>query len=295
MSGRDHVGSPVRVQRRAPGFTLIELLVVIAIIAILAAMLLPSLARARAAAGTTVCLNNQRQLVLGWLLYPADNNGLLSPGEYQPRTDVAGVTDWTVTTSWVGGNMDYEEVDGFQRTNVSYLIDNGPGRIGPYVKAAGVFRCPLDRSRQFRNGRGPLRVRSYSLNEWIGVRSGRGRFVTFTRQMDFEAQSPVRIAVFGDLSETGILTPIWALPGGPGTEPGEIPNPPALRHRNGATVGFGDGHVEVHLWRDPDYIRGVPLVLGNGPANVVRVRATSPDYLWLVEHGPTFLDPASGP
>ena len=63
-------------------FTLIELLVVIAIIAILAALLLPALSRAKQEAYTAVCINNQKQLQLAWLMYLEDNNGKL------PRNDI---------------------------------------------------------------------------------------------------------------------------------------------------------------------------------------------------------------
>ncbi|MBN9690057.1 MAG: prepilin-type N-terminal cleavage/methylation domain-containing protein, partial [Verrucomicrobia bacterium] len=90
-------------QRR--GFTLIELLMVIAIIAVLAALLLPALARARQQARNIPCVNNQRQLHLAWQLY-ADDTGRL------PRNWDYGGGPTPPTANWVGGIMSYEQVLG---------------------------------------------------------------------------------------------------------------------------------------------------------------------------------------
>src|SRR5262245_12379024 len=123
-----------RMLRRALGFTLIELLVVIAIIAILAALLLPVLTRAKGAAKQVQCINNERQLSACWFLYSGDNNDrLVADGQNDPPN--------TTRKQWVQGAF-FHTVDS---TNYTLILDPTFALFANYLHTYRVYLCPTDR------------------------------------------------------------------------------------------------------------------------------------------------------
>ncbi len=213
-------------------FTLIELLMVIAIIGILAALLLPALSVAKSKGKQAGCVNHLKQLALCCQMYGADNDGKLVENLPQGRG----------TNSWAPGNM-----KSFNDATNQTLIRQG--KLFPYANQVALYRCPADPS----TAGGLPRVRSYSMNCWMGSRymetdSRPNGFRTFVRETELAAAGPARLWLILDEHETTI-DDAWFLVTMDDSRP--FASFPATRHQRAYGLNFADGHAEVYQLRDP--------------------------------------------
>jgi len=261
---------------RRTGFTLIELLVVIAIIAILAAILLPVLAKARTRAQATYCMNNLRQIMLAWKMYPDDNSGWFPPNE---DNQFGG---------WVRGDLDYSGSS--DNTNILYLIDPQYAKLGPYTKSPAVYHCPADLSRSL-GRRGDPRVRSVSMSQAIGPdrdnsdKRNRGRwlphppFRVYMKDSQLTDPPPSLLWVMIDEHPDSINDGGFAVQM-PATEAAtQWVDVPANYHNNACGFAFADGHSEIHKWLRPGAIPPVTYVQMSGLINTAR----NPDVIWIAK------------
>ena len=269
------------------GFTLIELLVVIAIIAILAGMLLPSLTKAKAKGQGIMCMNNTKQLMLGWNLYASENNERL-PFAYSDGA-ARGSANWKA--GWTHGNLNWS---GGNQDNWNWTNTLAEGAIWPYVgRSLGIYKCPADRytvtptSGPFR-GSAIQRIRSNSMNSWCGGNEGvmtwftDGTFRGYLSMNDFVDPGPSKTWVLVDEHPDSMNDGFFCIDmrGYPAPASTALPDVPASFHNGACGFAFADGHSEIKKWRDARTLQKVK----RAPLTIPAQQPNNPDILWLWEH-----------
>lgn len=268
-------------------FTLVELLVVIAVIAIMAALLLPALARAKSKARTVICMNNKHQLALALRLYADDFRG------YLPINDGDYGSSPTLSANWVFGWMRWD-LDSLS-TNSAVMLDPILSSLAPHTRSARIYKCPEDNylSPVQRAAGWTERVRSVSMNQYVGNKQSVEQqnllaspfpWFVYTRIDEARKLSPAQLWVFIDESADTIVLDVFGTP----TSVDHSQNPlvsargwlsmPSSLHASGCVLSFMDGHAEYKRWLDPVTKQPIKCVyrIWTKPSNPL-------DYVWLSE------------
>lgn len=269
-------------QRR--GFTLLELLVVIAVIGILAALLLPALASAKLKAQGVQCMNNHRQLCEAWRMFVDDNNDVLP---FASSTNASWTGSEIDRQTWCTGTLDFNP---YNRSNWDPDEDIRRSPLWSYCgNTLNIWRCPADQSSVIVNGVTKSRVRTMSMNlylgGWGGTASGYKGMITtckiYRKAAELGNPGAANVFVFLDMRPDSIdmgnfavsmdgwpnlplLYKFWDLPGS--------------YHLRGCGFSFADGHSEMKRWQDG---RTMPPLVNGGLIKDIFASPNNQDIAWL--------------
>jgi prepilin-type N-terminal cleavage/methylation domain-containing protein/prepilin-type processing-associated H-X9-DG protein len=279
------IGSPIRrlcaVPGRRSGFTLIELLVVIGMIGMLASILLPALARAKAKGQGIFCLNNARQLGFAWVMYADEHNGRLA---YNLGGDLTRhVAAPKTNANWVNNILSWE-LDS-DNTNTATITQ---ASLAPYANnAVRLYRCPSDNvlsDVQIAAGWSG-RIRSYSMNAMVGDAGSLTQY-GYNRNNPYDVQffslpsipKPADIFVFLDEHPDSINDGYFVNR----ADNLQWIDLPASYHNGAGNFAFSDGHSEAHRWRNPATVR--PARPDAAPLPMAISANESSDFEWVTDH-----------
>jgi len=234
-------------ERPVAAFTLIELLVVIAIIAILAAMLLPALAKAKSRAQTLTCLSNVKQLELCCHLYASDF------GDFWPQNQVGGYVGAPSSTNGVSVvTNSFSWCPGIAPVDASLQNTVMAGNIYSYNKTPAIYHCPADLS-TVNNQPGVLRTRSFCMDISLNCNDANTTYRKFTEIIQ---PPPANLFVFIDTQEQDIWDATFGVFSPDSMWSDYWLDMAADRHNRGANISFADGHAEHWHWKAPKIFQG---------------------------------------
>jgi prepilin-type processing-associated H-X9-DG protein len=225
-------------------FTLSDLLAALCCVAVLAGLSLTALAHSQPSSDRAGCANNLRRLMQAWQMYADDNSGQL--------------VACTGVGAWISGSMDYSANS--DNTNTILLTNATYAAIGPYVNSSSVFHCPADTATII-YGNGPrLRVRSYSMNSYVGPNPSpwNSSYQVMTKQT--EVPQPDRTFVMLEEHPDSLNDGLYVVDPGAVGALATLIDFPAYLHLGAANLGLADGHVAYWQWVDA---RTMPPVTGS--------------------------------